>query len=860
MPTTYGQIVKGTTADAPTITIEGVTPENYALLAQANGLQPTLNDKGEIIGWAYIQTESFLNESGDLIDKEYRVDMVAEKDTQHSTPTNVIVNFTPTSVTTKYKQGGTMVAVDRNEYLKSALKIVGVNIDMEEVDPQLIGDIWRYYEDLTGVEDHLTPPVFGKATDIESYTDYITDETKYIWMRMRQTLTGDVTLMDNAVNLSNVLAIAASLGITTPADLFIDDPISKATMQQAQVGDYILLKPPTDEDGQPMSYTESWLGAFIRLFLIMMIDPNCPVVPTEQQLIDMRNSFFPNEPVYSLVNGSVSSKMGHGVNIYQTLANYQPIPDSVSYEMGGTYVDDTINFEVRENYPSYGYAMIRPHTYSPQASFSRNYMQNFKMGNWDGTGGYNDTPHQDYRYIYDFESFFAYVKDRIENHGATYNAFSSVPTVYCNCSWLPHDKPGITYDPDYIPINYDDTADDILNMLPTALPDWWNDNDPVNNYDPIDDTTPTIIYVPVGVGTDTPRTGDPWPPLVTDPYDRVTIGGSLPSPTPGQQESTPTEPARANKFFTIYNPSGAELDALGGELWDQNVIDLLKQTFVSPTDGIISYHYLYAPPTVATTKKNIMIGNYRSGVTSYVVTNEVIDFPCGEIDVPRLFEDYRDYTETRVLIYLPYIGFQDLDSRDVIGCTVSLRYKIDVITGTCVATINPKKGGENNSQVQHCAYMFSGNCAIQRPITAADRSRLLSGALGGGAAGATIGNKIGSIFPGIGNIVGTLVGGGLGAAVGGAKGFMGETVVSNGFSSNAGALCGYYSPYILIQRSRPADSEQFAFFEGQPAQKLVKIANVSGFIRVKECYIDIPQASDSEKELIKTLLRQGVRV
>lgn len=859
MPTTYGQIVKGTTADAPTITIEGVTPENYALLAQANGLKPTVNDNGEIIGWAYIQTESFLDENGDLIDKEYRVDMVAEKDPE-STADNVIVNFTPRSVTTHYKQGGTMVAVDRNEYLKSALKIVGVNMELDEVDPQLIGDIWRYYEDLTGVENHLTPPVFGKATDLESYSDYLTDETRYLWMTLRQTLTGEVTLMDNAVNLSNVLAIAAKLGVTNPTDLFIDDPISKATMQNAQVGDHILLEPPTDENGQPMSYTESWLGAFVRLFLIMMIDPNCPVVPTEQQLMDMRNPQFPNEPVYSLVNGSVSTKMGHGVNVYQTLANYQAIPQSVSYEMGGTYVDDTIQFEVRENYPARGYAIIRPSTYSYTTQFSTNFMSSFKLGNWDGTGGYNTTPHQDHRYIYDFESFFNYVKDQIENHGATYNAFSNVPTLYCNCSWIPQSKPGITYDPDYIPINYDATPQDIQNMLPTVLPDWWNDRDDEPVYNPDSDTTPTIIYVPVGVGTDTPRTGDPWPPFVTDPYDRITIGGSLPSPTPGQQESTPAEPSRANKFFTIYNPSGAELDALGAELWDQNVIDLLKQTFVSPTDGIISYHYLYAPPTVAQTKKKIMIGNYKSNVDSYVVTKEVIDFPCGEIEVPRLFEDYRDFTETRVLIYLPYIGFQDLDPRDVIGCKLSLRYKIDVITGTCVATINPKKGGENNSQVQQCAYMYSGNCAIQRPITAADRSRLLSGALAGAAGGAGLGAKIGSFFPGLGNIIGGIIGGGAGAVIGGAKGFMGDTTVSNGFSSNAGALCGYYSPYILIQRSRPADSDQFAFFEGQPAQKLVKIGDVRGFIRVKECYLDIAQASDSEKEMIKTLLRQGVRV
>ena len=859
MPTTYGQIIKGATADAPTITIQGVTPENYALLAQANGLQPTLNDDGDIIGWAYIQTESFLDENGDLIDKEYRVDMVAEKDSQ-STSENVIVNFTPRSVTTKYEQGGTMVAVDRNEYLKSALKIVGVNVELDEVDPQLIGDIWRYYEDLTGAEKVLTPPVFGKATDLESYSDYLTDETKYIWMSLKQSLTGEPVLMDNVKNLANVLAIAASLGITNPTDLFIDDPVSQAVMRNAQVDDLILLEVPTDADGQPMSYEESWLGAFSKLFLYMMIDPACPVVPTQEQLEAAR--VWPNQSdeLYQLVDASVMSKMDEHVNIYVTMCSKVPAPGrGDEYEISGTYVDDTIRFKIVENYPSLGYATITPNDYTVGQSFSTRYDVTMQDGNWVSSG-YNQNPHINYRYVYDFEAYFNYVKDQIENHGATYNTFSNVPYVYCNCSWIPDEKPGITYDPDYIPINYDTTPDDIENMLPTALPDWWDDNDPVDNYDPVDDNTPTIIYVPVGVGTDTPRVGTPWPPLVTDPYDRVSIGGSLPSPTPGQQESTPTEPARANKFFTIYNPSGAELDALGAELWDQNVIDLLKQTFVSPTDGIISYHYLYCPPTVATTKKNIMIGNYRSGVTSYVVTKEVIDFPCGEIDVPRLFEDYRDYTETRVLIYLPYIGFQDLDPRDVIGCKVSLRYKIDVITGTCVATINPKKGGENNSQVQHCAYMYTGNCAVQRPITAADRSRLLSGALAGGAAGAGLGAKIGSIFPGIGNIIGGVLGGGAGALIGGAKGFMGDTTVSNGFSSNAGALCGYYSPYILIQRSRPADSDQFAFFEGQPAQKLVKIGDVRGFIRVKECYLDIPQASDSEKEMIKTLLRQGVRV
>ena len=68
-PYTYGQITKGVDIDTPTITINGVTPDNYLDLCKVNGITPVVNANGEIVGWQYTQSESELTEDGYI---EYR--------------------------------------------------------------------------------------------------------------------------------------------------------------------------------------------------------------------------------------------------------------------------------------------------------------------------------------------------------------------------------------------------------------------------------------------------------------------------------------------------------------------------------------------------------------------------------------------------------------------------------------------------------------------------------------------------------------------------------------------------------------------------------------------------------------------
>lgn len=855
-PYSYGTITRGADLDAPTITIEGVTEDNYLLLAKANGLEPQVDAAGNITGWYYVETSSELDENGNQVDKIYRVVMQAEKDTTHSTSSNVIVNFTPLSASTEYHAHGNMVYIDKNEYLKSALKTAGVNLDLGATDPVLVQEIWDRYEELSqmGYHTNIAPPQI--TGDLKEDTKVLIDDLKYgseyVYMLLKQTMGGDYKTLSSVDALTAILSAAAYAGIFTDEHLFYDDPTTKATMLSAQVGDFIQFTKPTDTQGIEIVPDKAFIGAFVKPLLIAAMFYSS--LPTYD---DIANALFPpNDPTatktwYQYTMDFYHNIAGLNANMFAATVDLRTVAVYPGFYIAAFRDESTNRHEIYRNYPQYGYAILNMDTNQPLTPGFKEYWYN---NSWAGGGEMHPAK---LMMIYDWATFYDYASTQTQ-----VNEFKELlrdyPIVFANCQYIATKPEGVEYDPDVLRIPGDAMPEDIAPMIPTAYPDWWDDGDEVPQYDPGTDTTPNKPYLPIGINTTTPRTSTPDPISVSLPYiDMIVPHVDIPS-VPSITVSTPTEAGHSNKFFTVYAPTAAQLDTLGGELWDQNVVELLKQTFVSPTDGILGYHQMYLTPTIASADSNIMIGNYQATAQAKKVTSYRAYLDCGTVDVPRFFNDYRDFTETRVLAFLPFIGFQELDPRDVIGCNVKIEYRADVLTGVCVASISPKKGGSANSQVQQCAYMFTGNCAVQVPITAADRSRLLSGALTGAASGAGIGGRAGALFGGAGAGIGAIAGGVIGGALGGIAGYNGGVVVSNGFNANAGALTPYKAPYILIMRNRPADTQYQNVLRGEPANTLVTLKEVKGYTRVKEVYLNIPKATDAEKEMIKGILQSGV--
>lgn len=323
-----------------------------------------------------------------------------------------------------------------------------------------------------------------------------------------------------------------------------------------------------------------------------------------------------------------------------------------------------------------------------------------------------------------------------------------------------------------------------------------------------------------------------------------TGGGNTPTIPPsgtggGSPVIIPTVPigGSASKLFSVYNPTDGQLNSLGTYLWSSNILDLLAKFLQNPLDAIITLHQVYVtPPTSGS--KNIYLGYLDSGVSALSVNNQYVDIDCGSVIVPEYYNDARDYTPwTQVQMYLPFIGIVPLTPEDIINSAVNVKYGVDLYSGAVLASVTVTKP----DGVTQTMYQFSGNCAVEYPLTSGNINGVIKGLSGA--------------------ITGAMVGGVSGAVVGGLSGAMsgGASVGRSGsFGSNSGAM-GYKKPYLIINRKIPDDASNYSTFYGYPSNKTVTLSQCKGYTRVKSVHVDnMVNATSIEKEMIESKLKSGV--
>lgn len=398
---------------------------------------------------------------------------------------------------------------------------------------------------------------------------------------------------------------------------------------------------------------------------------------------------------------------------------------------------------------------------------------------------------------------------------------------------------------------------DIKNKLKNTYPDWFNNGFTSNEYDPTTDTIVENNYIPLTLPTQNPLThdlddpeynqekaqeGKPDPKNETQTQPLIQNEPSIPpvsppTPTPSDNGGGLVGSHGNNGLWSIYNPTINELKSLGGYLWSSNIIEILQKFLNNPMDCIISLHMIYATPST-NGKQNIILGYLDSGVSANVVDNQFINIDCGSVNTVEYFGDARDYVSpyTNVECYLPFIGIVKLKTEDIISSNINIIYTLDVLTGAILCKIFVTKNGAKQQ-----LYTFNGNASVQIPLTGSDRTRLLSGAITGAVAGITAGGLIGAVAGGV------------------AGGLMGGTSIerSGNFSANSGAL-GIKKPYLIISRKTPYDADNYNDYYGYPSNKTVVLNSCKGFTRIKDIHVDIPNATNEEKNEIETLLKNGI--
>ena len=332
---------------------------------------------------------------------------------------------------------------------------------------------------------------------------------------------------------------------------------------------------------------------------------------------------------------------------------------------------------------------------------------------------------------------------------------------------------------------------------------------------------------------------------LTDNYPQV----STPTKPPTVNPTPPAPPisgsgGSATGLANLYNPTLAQVKQFSRWLWGSDGLNLdqLKKLLQDPMQAIIGLHVMYATPTTGA-NRDIQVGYINSGVPSKIVTEQYTEIDCGTVTINEYFGDARDYSPyTQVYCYLPFIGIVELNADDVVNSTLGIKYKIDVLTGCCLTQLTVKKYG-----LDAVLYTYTGNCAVQMPITSGNYLSTVSSLLGAVVSGAAAVATGGALAP-------VAIGAAANAMGGGARA---SVAMSGSLGSNAGAM-GIRKPYLIIKRVESADANGYNEFYGYPTNKRVNLSQLTGYVRVKEINLSGTNATEDEQNEIVALLKEGV--
>ena len=287
-------------------------------------------------------------------------------------------------------------------------------------------------------------------------------------------------------------------------------------------------------------------------------------------------------------------------------------------------------------------------------------------------------------------------------------------------------------------------------------------------------------------------------------------------------------------LFRVYNMTVTALSELSNFLLDPSFTASVSKLFNDPMDYLTS---LVAIPFSAFggNDEPITIGSVSSEITAKRLNNFIADLDCGEITFIEYFETFMDYSPyTRVTIYLPMIGYVNINVDAFQNDKLALKYRIDVLTGQCVAFLSNSKG---------LVASYNGNCAYHIPLRSRDYSQMISG-IANTAASTLIGGVSAPSFNG---------------ALNGALNFKpaGSVTTAGSFSGNCGVLTNK-KPYIIIERPSISIPRSYPHNIGYKSEITAKLSDLHGFTTVKAIHLDNVKATAEEKDELETLLLSGV--
>lgn len=331
--------------------------------------------------------------------------------------------------------------------------------------------------------------------------------------------------------------------------------------------------------------------------------------------------------------------------------------------------------------------------------------------------------------------------------------------------------------------------------------------------------------------------------------------------------TTPTIGVTNVGFVNVYKTSLNSLQNLGSELFPDftppqpaplgsDVAEMLQLGFNNLVENIVNFsnmyinsnlinyvidcHCLPISPSVGDSE-NIKIGFKEFTQSANKVTSDYVDFDCGTLNIGEYYTNFIDYVGTRAKLYLPFIGFVDIQPEYFQSGTLQVIYRFNIIDGSFMAYVisSSSKSQLRNSVIAS----YGGNACVHIPITGINYSNMISSVLNG-ATSIVSGHSKGQVA--VNTALDTLA----------SKPPMQS---SNGYNATS-AYLGIRYPYLIIEREVSNFSEKYTNEYGLPCNITKNINELSGFIQMDNIHLETLTCTDDEKTLIQNLLQNGIIV
>lgn len=246
-------------------------------------------------------------------------------------------------------------------------------------------------------------------------------------------------------------------------------------------------------------------------------------------------------------------------------------------------------------------------------------------------------------------------------------------------------------------------------------------------------------------------------------------------------------------FFTVYIPT------------DENMKTINNAIFLKGTDTVDVLHYFSSYKKFFCNipiegYKQLKASRYDFGVTAPYTKSYTLDIDCGSIRIDETFNSVLDYAPfSRLTIFLPFIGFQELDVSMVMNNTLHVVYTVDVLSGRCLAKLFVTIG-----EHESCIAEYGGTIASDEVFSNGDQ-------------------------------------------------------YSGGYELMTSMQLGELTTFILVSTKVPLDNGD-TNLDGLPVEEVKRVGECSGYVQYSFINASGCSGTDAEKIEIEKLLKSGINV